>query len=820
MNVSHASPTTATPATRSARVAQVLEIAVPLLVFAGVSVAALEAGGHLLFHILAELGSVIVGLMAVTVALLSRRFTRNHFVVFISLGLGWCALIDLAHMLTYRGMPFAPAGEANVATQLWLLARFLQAATLLLAPAFLSGPIPAVPVTLGFAAYTVIGVSLVFGGHLPAAFVEGEGLTTFKIVAEYVVIAMLAGALALLWRHRSALPGPILGGVAAAIGVMILSEYCFTQYRSTDAVVNAVGHFLKVVAYWFIFVALVQTTLRTPFRMLARTASTYDAVPQPVLVVGADGRILQANRAAAAMAGTVPDVLAGRGAHDYFHAAGPAQRCPVCTRIGGGEVPFSERVERGGRSYECHVAPVGDRQAHVEVLHDVTDTARLDLERAGLAHALGERRKELRCLHELGELSRRPGLDVPQALAAAVALLPPAFLHPAQARAQIFSEWGAFGALDAVPHGRSLEQPLMLSGRKVGSVRVFYPAAADLAGALFLPEETALLQSYAAQLGDLVGHMLAAERVQRLTHLYAMLSGTNRAVVHAEDVDALLGQVFGVLIRHGAFPVVMILRADDGGLPMRVAHRWGLEDAALPALEARIGSPASAFARSLRDPEAGRIEFGMLPAPATDPACEGNDWLQHLHAQGLRQYGVIRLAAGERALGLIVLYTRSRLGFEPDELRLLEEMAMDIAFGLQRLEERGAHEAARQRANAMEFRFRGVFDHSPVPMMVVSRAQGELREMNRALEEWLGYRREEVGSIDRWFELVYDDPVFRRELREVWTSHIVEAAREGTNVASPPLRMRRKDGTLVKARGRMTVVGDDIILAWVEEGEA
>ena len=49
-----------------------------------VAVAALQAGGHLLFHILAELGSVIVGLMAVTVALLSRRFTRNHFVVFIN----------------------------------------------------------------------------------------------------------------------------------------------------------------------------------------------------------------------------------------------------------------------------------------------------------------------------------------------------------------------------------------------------------------------------------------------------------------------------------------------------------------------------------------------------------------------------------------------------------------------------------------------------------------------------------------------------------------------------------------------------------------
>lgn len=65
----------------------------------------------LVFHTLTELISVFIGLTAMTVAATTTQFTRNQFVVFISFALGWVTLLDIAHMLSYKGMDLLPQGE-------------------------------------------------------------------------------------------------------------------------------------------------------------------------------------------------------------------------------------------------------------------------------------------------------------------------------------------------------------------------------------------------------------------------------------------------------------------------------------------------------------------------------------------------------------------------------------------------------------------------------------------------------------------------------------------------------------------------------------
>lgn len=65
--------------------------------------------------------------------------------------------------------------------------------------------------------------------------------------------------------------------------------------------------------------------------MLARAASTYDAVPAPTLIVTADGKIHQANAAAALFASQAAEQLVGQSSHALFHNAEvSAAACPVC----------------------------------------------------------------------------------------------------------------------------------------------------------------------------------------------------------------------------------------------------------------------------------------------------------------------------------------------------------------------------------------------------------------------------------------------------------------------------------------------------------
>lgn len=104
----------------------------------------------LVFHTLTELSTVFIGLTAMTVVATSMKFTQNQYVVFISLAIGWCSCIDIAHLLAYKGMNLLPQGGGNLSTQLWISARILQALSFLFAIYFFRHSLRIWVVNVGF----------------------------------------------------------------------------------------------------------------------------------------------------------------------------------------------------------------------------------------------------------------------------------------------------------------------------------------------------------------------------------------------------------------------------------------------------------------------------------------------------------------------------------------------------------------------------------------------------------------------------------------------------------------------------------------------
>ena len=239
------------------------------------------AGVHyLLFHALAELLSIVVALAAMVVASTSLRFARHHFVVFVSLAIGWCAGLDLIHTLVFKGMKLLPGDSANPATQLWIAARFIQAVALVLSPLLLVRRIHVGWVHAAFGFTALLVVTSVGTGHFPTAYVDGQGLTPFKIYTEYLIIAMLGLALVLFWRHRAVMSPLLFYGMAAATVAMMASELAFTQYVSVYASSNLLGHTLKIFAYWFVFLALVRSTVHEPFVRLQDEAQARERLAE------------------------------------------------------------------------------------------------------------------------------------------------------------------------------------------------------------------------------------------------------------------------------------------------------------------------------------------------------------------------------------------------------------------------------------------------------------------------------------------------------------------------------------------------------------
>ena len=333
---------------------------------------------YLFAHTLAELFSIVAAVTALVVASTSHRFTRNHFVIVAAIAVGWCASLDLVHTLVFKGMRLIDSDSANPATQLWISARFLQAAAMVVAPLMLSRVILVHRLHLLFGMLCALALAAVFSGHFPDAYIDGQGLTPFKIHAEYLIIGLLGLALLLLWQRRALVAPALRRNITLALLLMMASEFAFTRYASVYAGANLLGHVLKIYAYWFVYVALAENTLKQPFSMLARAANSYDAVPDPTLIVALDGTIQQANLAAGRRLRLPVEQLIGRSSHALFHDGSvPIEACPVCTRLGGAGQRFTQVLELPRFEFvECLIAPcVQDDavDARVQVVRDITE---------------------------------------------------------------------------------------------------------------------------------------------------------------------------------------------------------------------------------------------------------------------------------------------------------------------------------------------------------------------------------------------------------------------------------------------------------------
>ena len=105
----------------------------------------------------------------------------------------------------------------------------------------------------------------------PACPIEGSGLTPFKIISEYIIIAIFFASLALLLRHRLKFDRTVLGLMIAAILASVAAELSFTQYVSVFGSANLIGHLFLFLSFYFLYRAIIVTGVVDPSRVLFRS---------------------------------------------------------------------------------------------------------------------------------------------------------------------------------------------------------------------------------------------------------------------------------------------------------------------------------------------------------------------------------------------------------------------------------------------------------------------------------------------------------------------------------------------------------------------
>ncbi len=229
----------------------------------------------LLFHMIVEMFSVIVGVCIFVIAWNTQHLIKNQFIVFLGTSFFVVALIDFTHSLAFKGMNLIPIATADTAVQLWILARFFQAAAFLLSPIFLVRSLPIHWLALIWGVIAIGGIAdIILGGWFPHCFVEGVGLTPFKKAAEIAIIIILAGAAVHLSLWKEKIDRSFYANFMLAIFLSILSEAAFTGYVDFTDVINWVGHTLKFFAFFLLYAAIVRNSLRHPVEVLTYESFT------------------------------------------------------------------------------------------------------------------------------------------------------------------------------------------------------------------------------------------------------------------------------------------------------------------------------------------------------------------------------------------------------------------------------------------------------------------------------------------------------------------------------------------------------------------
>ncbi len=228
---------------------------------------------YLLFHVLAEFYSISIAMCIFCIGWNLRTTIHNNYLVFISIAYLFVGLLDLLHTMTYKGMGIFSDYD-YYANQVWIAARSMEAMTLCLGfyAARLKERLHGNTVFCLYAAATVLVVaSVLYWKNFPVCFVEGDGLTDFKVYSEYGICGILFLSLFLLSRHKELFSADVYRLMQLSILFTIISELAFTFYVDNYGFSNLVGHYFKIFSFYTMYRALIATGINEPYKFYLKS---------------------------------------------------------------------------------------------------------------------------------------------------------------------------------------------------------------------------------------------------------------------------------------------------------------------------------------------------------------------------------------------------------------------------------------------------------------------------------------------------------------------------------------------------------------------
>jgi len=288
-----------------------------------------------------------------------------------------------------------------------------------------------------------------------------------------------------------------------------------------------------------------------------------------------------------------------------------------------------------------------------------------------------------------------------------------------------------------------------------------------------------------AMLMDITERKRAEEALRRLNRELRAVSNCNQVLLRATDEQSLLQEICRIVCEDAGYGMAWVGYAEhDEAKSVRPVARTGGKEGSLANLgitwadtEGGCGPGGTAIRTG---------KTSCIEDYATDPRIA--PWRESALQHGFRSaIGLPLKDEHANAFGSLIIYSAQPGAFTPEEIRLLEELAGDLAFGIVALRSKTARQRAEEALRESETRFRTFVDHAADALFVYDFDQGTIVDVNRQACESLGYTRQElIGATAAAFHL---------DSEQAHMESVALRAAAGESVFDTHWH-RRKDGTL------------------------